>query len=109
MNTKREKRMHRKIRIRAKVHGTEVRPRLSVYKSNTALYVQGINDDAGKTICTFSAKGVTVAKAGELGKQIAEKLKKMSIQTIVFDRGGYQYHGVVKALADGVREGGIIV
>jgi len=91
----------RAIRTRIKVRGTTLRPRLSVYKSNKFISVQIIDDEKGVTLA--SAKG----DAKELGKIIAEKALKLKIKKIVFDKGGYMYHGKVKAVAEGAREGGL--
>jgi large subunit ribosomal protein L18 len=114
MNTsqkRREGRMHRRRGIRRIVKGSDSRPRVSVFRSNRYLYVQVISDESGKTLAaanTVTATGgSTVAQAGELGKQIAEKCKELSITEVVFDRGGYRYHGRVKALADAAREAGL--
>jgi large subunit ribosomal protein L18 len=107
MSTKREKRLHRKIRVRARIYGTKARPRMSVFRSNQAISVQLIDDENGVTMCASSIQGKTIAKAKELGAQIVTIAKKKGITTVVFDRSGYRYHGVVKALADAVREGGI--
>jgi large subunit ribosomal protein L18 len=101
---------------RVRVHigkGTASVPRLSVFRSNTAMYAQIINDEVGKTLCAVKAtdiktKGKKADIAREVGKLIAEKAKKAGITKVIFDRGGYQYHGRVKALADGAREGGLI-
>ncbi len=107
MNNKIVKRIKRKLRIRAKVNGTMERPRLSVYRSNTSLYAQLIDDAAHKTIGSSVSKGASVASAKTLGAEIVEIAKKHKITSVVFDRGGYQYHGVIKAIADAVREGGV--
>jgi large subunit ribosomal protein L18 len=107
MKSKNEQRLKRKLRIRAKVNGTKERPRMAVFRSNTSLYVQLINDIDGKTIAAASVKGATIANATKLGSEIAAVAKKHHIDSVVFDRSGYQYHGVVKALADGAREGGL--
>lgn len=108
---KSQKRDRRRLRIRSKIFGTETRPRLSVFKSNTRLYVQLINDEVGKTIFAASTADIkgenAVAKAKEAGKQIAVKAKENKIKEIVFDRGGYVYTGKVKAVAEGAREGGL--
>ncbi len=108
---KKEKRERRRTRIRSKIFGTPERPRLSVFKSNTRVYAQLIDDEAGKTILSAStteAKGDTaLIKAKEVGKQVAEKAKAGGIQSVVFDRGGYVYTGKVKAVAEGAREGGL--
>lgn len=102
------KRIH--MRVRKKVNGTAERPRLSVYRSNNAIYCQVINDLSGHTLVSASSQGMTgnnVAQAVEVGKLIAERSKSAGIQSVVFDRGGYLYHGRVKALAEGAREGGL--
>lgn len=102
------KRIH--MRVRKKVNGTAERPRLSVYRSNNAIYCQVINDLSGHTLVSASSQGMTgnnVAQAVEVGKLIAERSKTVGIQSVVFDRGGYLYHGRVKALAEGAREGGL--
>ena len=109
MKNKNVQRKHRKLRIRAKVNGTADRPRLAVYRSNAALYAQVINDDTGTTLFSETIKGATIANAKVLGATIASHLKKNKISTVVFDRSGYRYHGVVKSLAESVREGGITV
>jgi large subunit ribosomal protein L18 len=109
MMNKIEKRVRRKIRIRARVSGVESRPRLSVYRSNTAIYVQVVDDSVHKTIFSMQAEGKTIAHAKELGLKVAAEAKKKHIEKLVFDRGGYRYHGSIKALADAVREGGIQV
>ena len=101
---------------RVRVHigkGTESIPRLSVFRSNASMYAQIINDEIGKTLCAVQAKeiktkGKKLDVSREVGKLIAEKAKKIGITKVIFDRGGYQYHGRVKALADGAREGGLI-
>lgn len=97
-----KKRNTRKKRIRAKVAGTKERPRLSVFRSNTAIYAQLIDDVNGKTLASSKDKD-----AKKVGTQIAELAGKAKITTVVFDRGGYQYHGKVKLLADSAREGGL--
>jgi large subunit ribosomal protein L18 len=109
MITKKEMRIHRRRRIRSKVSGTEARPRLAVFKSNKYLSVQLINDEKGITIESARIFGTSVAKAKELGGKIVELAKKKAIKVVVFDRGGYRYHGVVKMIADTVREGVITV
>lgn len=100
-------RQGRKRRIRAKVSGTTLRPRLSVFRSHTALYIQLIDDEAGATIFSLRAKGTTVANATSLGLEVAQTANKKGIKSVVFDRGGFRYHGVIKALADAAREGGL--
>ena len=103
-------------RIRKKVKGTAERPRLNVYRSVNHIYVQLIDDLAGKTLIAASSAvgkkgqrktGGNLAAAKEIGKAIAEKAKAKGISKVVFDRGGYLYHGRVKALADAAREGGL--
>lgn len=108
MNKRLVLRKSRQRRIRAKIFGTAIRPRLSVYRSNAALYVQVIDDEKHHTIDAAMTKGVTVENAKKLGEEISKKVLKAKIGTIVFDRGGYKYHGVIKALADSVRSAGII-
>jgi large subunit ribosomal protein L18 len=104
------------VRIRKKVQGTAERPRLNVYRSVNHIYVQLIDDLAGKTLIAASSAvgkkgqrkaGGNLAAAKEIGKAIAEKAKAKGISKVVFDRGGYLYHGRVKALADAAREGGL--
>lgn len=108
---KTETRMRRHNRIRAKVSGTAEKPRLAVFKSNTALYAQLIDDVAGKTLAavdTRKEKGESLTeKAAVIGKSIAETAKKAGIETVVFDRGGFKYQGVIAALADSAREAGL--
>lgn len=108
--TKEQSRKRIHMRVRKKVNGTPERPRLSVYRSNNAIYCQVINDLAGHTLASASSVGLTgtnVSQAVEVGKLIAERAKAAGIHSVVFDRGGYLYHGRVKALADGAREGGL--
>lgn len=106
-------RLHRKRRVRAKVSGTAERPRLTVFRSLRNISVQVIDDQAGKTLASASlhetGKGAknTVAGAASVGKLIAEKCAALKITQAVFDRSGYRYHGKVKAVADGAREGGL--
>jgi len=109
---KQAKRIRRKGRVRAKVSGTAVCPRLTVFRSNRGIYAQIINDKIGKTIISVSAKevktkGNKTAISSELGKLIAEKAVAKGIGRVVFDRNGYKYHGRVKALAEGARLGGL--
>lgn len=108
--TKEQSRKRIHMRVRKKVNGTAERPRLSVYRSNNAIYCQVINDLAGHTLAAATSLGMTgnnVAQAVEVGKLIAERAKAAGIEHVVFDRGGYLYHGRVKALAEGAREGGL--
>lgn len=110
-NVKLQKRTRRHRRIRAHVRGTELRPRLAVFKSNKAVYAQIINDVVGRTLVAVSTnevKGATaLEKAREAGKLIAKRAIEGSIKAVVFDRGGFVYTGKVKALAEGAREGGL--
>ena len=113
------KRIVRKIRIRAKVSGTKTCPRLSVFKSNTGMNLQIINDTDGKTLVSAHSREIKskgkkdaspsgkIAVSFALGKLIATKAQEKKISQVVFDRGGYRYHGRVKAAADGAREGGL--
>lgn len=99
-------------RIRKKISGTATKPRLSVFRSNKEIYCQLIDDVNGVTLASVSSKGMPkngnkVAQSMEVGKVIAEKAKALKIEAVVFDRGGYLYHGRVKSLADGAREGGL--
>ncbi len=111
--TDKEKLKKRHRAIRARVAGDAERPRLQVFRSANHIYAQLINDDEGKTL--FSANDYDiktkekgkVKKAFEVGKKVAEKAKEKKIKRVVFDRRGYLYHGRVKALADGAREGGL--
>lgn len=102
----------RHARVRAKIAGSSTCPRLSVFRSNRGMFLQIIDDTTGKTLVSASsievkAKGKKTEISKELGKLIAEKASTKKIKTIVFDRGSYQYHGRVKAVADGAREGGL--
>jgi large subunit ribosomal protein L18 len=108
--TKKESRQRIKMRVRKKVNGTTERPRLSVFRSNSEIYCQVIDDLKGHTIAAASSKGMTGTKSEQataVGKLIAERTTATGISSIVFDRSGYLYHGRVKALADGAREGGL--
>jgi len=112
--SKTERRQRIKNRIRKIVGGTEARPRLSVFRSNKEIYAQIINDVDGKTIASASSRDKDIKAEGTksevatlVGKSIAEKALKAGIETIAFDRGGYLYHGRVKSLAEGAREGGL--
>ena len=107
-------RNRRHIRVRRKISGTAERPRLCVYRSNNNLYVQVIDDVAGNTICQASTldkevktKHSNKEAAKEVGTLIAKRAKEKKIKNVVFDRGGYIYHGVVKELAEAAREGGL--
>ena len=111
--TKVDRRKRLRLGIRSKIKGTADRPRLSVFKSNRAIYAQIINDELGHTIaaCSTSELGVKsnakIDDSKEVGKKLAEKASSAGITSVVFDRGGYRYHGMVKALAEGAREGGL--
>ena len=109
--TKEAMRRRRHTRVRGKVSGTTDRPRLAVYRSNTSIYVQVIDDENGHTVAAADSRLVTdgdkTARARAAGRLVAERARAAGISTVVFDRGGYLYHGRVKALADGAREGGL--
>ena len=109
---KQRKRRHR--RVRGKIAGTPQRPRLNVFRSKSHIYAQVIDDASGTTICAassvekdFTDFGGNIAAATKIGEAIAERAKTKGIEEVVFDRGGYLYHGRVKALADGARSGGL--
>ena len=111
MTTKKERRIKIKTRIRGKVSGSAVRPRMTVFRSNKQIYVQLIDDVAGRTLLSASSKGIeegtkseVAAKVGEL---VAKKALEVGVTTVVFDRHGYLFHGRVKSLADGARNGGL--
>jgi large subunit ribosomal protein L18 len=115
ITTPEQRRLKRRRRVRAKVRGTAQRPRISVFRSNRGIAAQLVDDDAGRTLVAVQwtepelrdlKKSEQSTKAGEL---LAQRAKAAGIERAVFDRGGYQYHGRVKAFADGVREGGIAV
>ena len=115
ITTPEQRRLKRRRRVRAKVHGTAERPRISVFRSNRGIAAQLVDDVAGKTLVAVQwtepelrelKKTEQSAKAGEL---LAQRAKAAGIESAVFDRGGYQYHGRVKAFAEGVREGGLPV
>ena len=102
-------RLQRHKRVRAKISGTAERPRLDVFRSAKNIYAQVIDDVAGVTLVSAStaAKSFTEYAARAVGKLVAERCKAKGIETVVFDRGGYVFHGRVKELADGAREGGL--
>lgn len=110
---KQDRRLRRKRGIRKKITGTTVKPRVSVYRSNRHIYVQAIDDELGKTLCSMSDReaGVKRTREGALavGEKLGEKLKKAKVKEAVFDRNGYIYHGVVQGIADGIRKAGIQV
>jgi large subunit ribosomal protein L18 len=112
--TKREQRLRRRRRIRARISGTAERPRLSVFRSNRGIFAQLIDDRAGHTVAAVNwiepdlRKLSATEQAKKAGELLAERAKAAGVETCVFDRGGYQYHGRVKALAEGAREGGLV-
>jgi large subunit ribosomal protein L18 len=111
--TKPTKRLKRRRRVRAKVSGTAERPRISVFRSNRGVFAQLIDDDSGRTLASVSwtedaLKALPrLDQARRAGATLAERAKAAGVDRAVFDRGGYQYHGRVKALAEGAREGGL--
>ncbi|MFO7934201.1 MAG: 50S ribosomal protein L18 [Bacteroidales bacterium] len=113
--TKQNRRQRIRYRIRKKVSGSGERPRMSVFRSNKQIYVQLVDDRTGNTLITASSREKDIAsqkvskveQAKLVGKKIAEKAKEKGISTVVFDRGGYLYHGRVKSLAEAAREGGL--
>lgn len=116
INKKRLMRFIRHKRIRKKIFGTEQKPRLSIFKGSKTLFAQVIDDISAKTLVGIATnskdlkdqvKGANIEGAKKLGKVIAEKCKEKGIKEVVFDRGGYKYHGVIKSFADSVRENGI--
>lgn len=111
---KTDRRQRLKYSIRKKVNGSAARPRLSVFRSNTNIYVQVIDDEKGITLASASSHelgekrwNTNIETAALVGKKIAEKAIEAGVSAVVFDRNGYLYHGKVKALADGAREGGL--
>ena len=115
VQTRPAKRLKRRRRVRAKISGTAVRPRISVFRSNRGISAQLVDDVAGHTLAAVSWTEAplrdlqSMEQATEGGKLLAERAKAAGIESAVFDRGGYQYHGRVKAFAEGVREGGLTV
>ena len=114
MVEKDRKRLKRKVHIRKRISGTAERPRMTVYKSNKSLSIQIIDDDKGHTLASVSTLEkelrsikATVAGAGQLGEVMGKRLIEKNIKTVVFDRNGYLYHGLVKAMADGARKAGV--
>jgi large subunit ribosomal protein L18 len=113
--TRLEGRTRRHERVREKVRGSAARPRLAVFRSLTHIYAQLVDDDAGKTLVAASsldakdAKGKRIDVAKSVGTALGDRAKQKGLTEVVFDRGGYRYHGRVKALADGVREAGVKV
>jgi large subunit ribosomal protein L18 len=116
-HARREGRIRRHRRVRKKIHGTAARPRLAVFRSNKHIVAQVIDDDAGRTLVAASSvektaraaskRGANVESAKAIGKLVAERAKEKGIEAVVFDRGGFHYHGRIKALADAAREAGL--
>jgi large subunit ribosomal protein L18 len=112
---KTNRRDRRRVRIRRKLDGTPTRPRLAVYRSLNHIYVQVIDDTAGKTIASASTRDKSLGEArtgntsaaAAVGKQIAERAKAAGVEQVAFDRAGFRYHGRIKALADAAREAGL--
>mgnify|MGYP001494865167 CR=1 FL=1 len=111
MITKIERRIKIKYRVRNKISGTAERPRMSVFRSNKQIYVQIINDETGTTLVAASSLGMEAMpkkeQASKVGEMVAKKALEAGITTVVFDRNGYLYHGRVKEVADGARNGGL--
>ena len=114
MIDRRAARNRRHQRVRKNLRGSATRPRLAVFRSNRYIYAQIIDDDSGATVASASSqekdlrqKRLSVATAGEVGTLLAERASAAGVKTVVFDRGGYPFHGRVKALADAAREGGL--
>ena len=113
--TKPAKRLKRRRRVRAKVIGTATRPRISVFRSNRGIFAQLIDDDGGRTLASVNwtesdlRSLKPMEQAEKAGERLAERAKAAGIEAALFDRGGYRYHGKVKAFADGAREGGLTV
>ena len=113
VQTRPAKRLKRRRRVRAKISGTALRPRISVFRSNRGISAQLVDDVAGHTLAAVSwtesplRDKAPMEQAGEAGKLLAERAQQAGIASAVFDRGGYRYHGRVKALAEGAREGGL--
>jgi large subunit ribosomal protein L18 len=111
--TKGQQRLRRRRRVRARISGTAERPRLSVFRSNRGIFAQLIDDTKGHTLAAVNwiepdLRKITASdQAKKAGELLAERAKAAGVETCVFDRGGYQYHGHVKALAEGAREGGL--
>jgi large subunit ribosomal protein L18 len=111
--TKPARRLKRRRRVRAKIRGSAERPRISVFRSNRGVFAQLIDDDSGRTIASVNwtepeLRGLArMDQARKAGSLLAERAKAAGVETAVFDRGGYQYHGRVQALAEGARDGGL--
>lgn len=108
---KKLKRLQRHKKVRKNIHGTDLRPRLAIFKSGQHIYAQIINDEVQKTLAAESdlkiKDGTKKDRAKKVGSELAKKALKKNIKSIVFDRGGFRYHGRVAALAEGLREGGL--
>ena len=115
VRTKQERRLRRRRRVRAKVRGTAARPRISVFRSNRGMFLQLIDDDAGRTVAAVTwtepeLKSLPrMEQASRAGALLAERAQAAGVQRAVFDRGGYRYHGRVKAVAEGAREAGLAI
>src|SRR4029077_13813171 len=113
VTTKGQQRLRRRRRVRARISGTAQRPRLSVFRSNRGVFAQLIDDNAGHTVAAVNwiepelRKLTASEQAKKAGERLADRAKAAGVETCVFDRGGYQYHGRVKALAEGARRGGV--
>ena len=113
--TKEARRLKRRRRVRAKVTGTAARPRLAVFRSNNGMFAQLIDDESGRTLASAQWTEADVRslprmeQATRVGELIAQRAKEAGVQRAVFDRGGYRYHGRVRALAEGAREGGLAI
>ena len=112
--SRRDARRRRHLRVRKGLRGTAARPRLAVFRSNRHIYAQLIDDDAGRTLAQassrepgFESTGLSVEKAGEVGKLVAARAADAGVEQVVFDRGGFSFHGRVKALADAARKEGL--
>jgi len=113
VQTKPQRRLRRRRRVRARIRGSAERPRLSVFRSNRGMFAQLIDDDAERTVASVAWTESELRKLGSLeqakkaGEILAGRAKEAGVESCLFDRGGYQYHGRVKALAEGAREGGL--
>ncbi|MCB0875919.1 MAG: 50S ribosomal protein L18 [Solirubrobacterales bacterium] len=113
VKTPEQRRLRRRRRVRAKIRGSEQRPRLAVYRSNRGLFAQLIDDDRGHTVAQVSWTEADLRKlepserAKRAGELLAERAKQAGVETCVFDRGGYRFHGQIAALAEGARESGL--
>ena len=111
MISKLERRNKIKARIRGRISGTPERPRLCVFRSNKQIYAQLIDDVAGRTLCSASSKGITEGTKSEIAAKVGQNVAKIALEagisTVVFDRNGFLFHGRIKSLADGARQGGL--